>query len=76
MIRTTEWKLVHTPGREINELYHLTTDPWELHNVYARERDGPIVADLLRRLHDWRRPLAYRGDHRGATNPLRTGAEQ
>ena len=55
MIRTAEWKLVHTPGREINELYHLTTDPWELHNVYARERDGPIVANLLRRLHDWRR---------------------
>ena len=55
MIRTTEWKLVYTPGREINELYHLTTDPWELHNVYARERDGPVVADLLRRLHDWHR---------------------
>ena len=58
MIRTAEWKLVHTPGREINELYNLTTDPWELHNVYARERDGPVVADLLRRLHDWRRPPA------------------
>ena len=48
MIRTAEWKLVHTPGREINELYHLTTDPWELHNVYAAsERNGPVVADLL-----------------------------
>ena len=55
MIRTDEWKLVYTPGREINELYHLTTDPWELHNVYARERDGPTVADLMRRLRDWRR---------------------
>ncbi|MAG34908.1 MAG: hypothetical protein CL878_01440 [Dehalococcoidia bacterium] len=54
MARTSEWKLVYTPGRETNELYHLAEDPWELQNRYARAADQPQVATLLRSLLDWR----------------------
>ena len=56
MIRTTDMEAgpIRPDARSTSCTISPPT-PWELHNVYARERDGPIVADLLRRLHDWRR---------------------
>ena len=57
MIRTREWKYVHTPGRDLQELYHLPSDPWELHNLYRQPQHAPLIAGLRERLLDWR--LAY-----------------
>ncbi|MGH2356203.1 MAG: sulfatase family protein [Chloroflexota bacterium] len=54
MIRTPEWKYVHTPGREIQELYHLPSDRWELHNRFGRVEHTEVVASLRERLLDWR----------------------
>ncbi|MAG36447.1 MAG: hypothetical protein CL878_09415 [Dehalococcoidia bacterium] len=54
MARTSEWKLVYTPGRETNELYNLREDPWELQNRFAHAADQPRVEELLRSLLDWR----------------------
>jgi len=36
-IRTAEWKYIHYPGKPYGELYHLTSDPYELENLYAQE---------------------------------------
>ena len=33
MVRTTAWKYVHDVTGEVDELYDLTADPWELENV-------------------------------------------
>ncbi|MBI3974452.1 MAG: sulfatase-like hydrolase/transferase [Chloroflexi bacterium] len=53
MIRTPEWKYVHTPGREVQELYHLPADPWELHNRYGRAEYVTVISSLRERLLDW-----------------------
>lgn len=36
-VRTTDWKLIHYPGKPYGELYHVAEDPHELHNLYASE---------------------------------------
>jgi arylsulfatase A-like enzyme len=54
MVVTAEWKYVHTPGRELQELYHLPSDPGELHNRYGHDVHAPLVAALRERLLDWR----------------------
>ena len=54
MARTPEWKLVYTPGRELNELYNLREDPWELRNCYRDPTNAGVVAALERQLMDWR----------------------
>jgi arylsulfatase A-like enzyme len=53
MARTAQWKLVYTPGREIQELYDVQADPGELHNRYGEPQLAPIVDALKARLHDW-----------------------
>jgi arylsulfatase A-like enzyme len=53
MIRTPEWKYVHTPGRAIQELYHLPGDPWELRNVSGAPEHAALVTRLRGRLLDW-----------------------
>ena len=45
MIRSHTHKLVVNPP-DVNELYDLCADPWELHNVY----DHPVYADVQREL--------------------------
>ncbi len=58
MVRTPEWKLVYTPGREHNELYDLREDPWELQNCYHDSKKAGVVATLKQQLMDW-----YLGHH-------------
>jgi arylsulfatase A-like enzyme len=58
MVRTPEWKLVYTPGREHNELYDLREDPWELQNCYHESKKAGVVATLKQQLMDW-----YLGHH-------------
>ncbi len=61
-MRTAEWKYIHYPCKPYGELYHVTEDPWELHNLYA---DLPEVREgMLRRLYrlmdeteDFRHPV-------------------
>ena len=53
MVRTPDWKLVYTPGREHNELYNLRDDPWELKNCYHDADKAGVVAGLKQQLMDW-----------------------
>ena len=53
MLRTPDWKLVYTPGREHNELYNLRDDPWELKNCYHDADKAGVVAELKQQLMDW-----------------------
>lgn len=53
MVRTRKWKYVHDPMGDKDELYHLVSDPWELHNVLDQPCNKEVLADLNRRLADW-----------------------
>lgn len=53
MVRTPEWKFVYTPGRELNELYNIREDPWELRNRYQDAGTDGILAPLKQQLMDW-----------------------
>ncbi len=52
MIRTDTWKYVvrETGG---DELYHLPTDPREMHNCITESQHLSVIADLQRRLLNW-----------------------
>jgi choline-sulfatase len=53
MVRTTEWKYVHDPMGDADELYDLVNDPWELQNVALDPGRTDVIADMQRRLADW-----------------------
>lgn len=53
MVRTREWKYVHDPMGDLDELYDLVNDPWELTNVAADPAHRDIISDMRRRLADW-----------------------
>ena len=53
MARTAEWKLVYTPGREIQELYDVRADPGELDNRYGEPGLEEVTRGLRDRLQDW-----------------------
>ena len=53
MVRTAEWKYVHDPMGDIDELYDMTTDPWELKNLAADPAHAATVAELQRILLGW-----------------------
>ena len=53
MVRTREWKYVHDPMGDRDELYDLSADPWELENVIDEERNRDVRSDLRLRLADW-----------------------
>jgi arylsulfatase A-like enzyme len=53
MVRTREWKYVHDPMGDRDELYDLVNDPWELENEIDSPEHGAIVADMRLRLLDW-----------------------
>jgi arylsulfatase A-like enzyme len=53
MVRTREWKYVHDPMGDVDELYDLTNDPWELTNVAADPAHRETLAALRLRLADW-----------------------
>lgn len=53
MIRTREWKLVHDPMGDMDELYDLRNDPWELTNLAEDAAYAGVVGELKARLLDW-----------------------
>lgn len=53
MVRTREWKYVHDPMGDKDELYDLANDPWELCNIIDKHENSFIVSELKQRLADW-----------------------
>jgi arylsulfatase A-like enzyme len=53
MVRTREWKYVHDPMADADELYDLVNDPWELVNVARDGTHREVIAEMQRRLADW-----------------------
>lgn len=53
MIRTREWKYIHDPMGDKDELYNLIADPWELSNVINDSANKSIVDELRLQLLDW-----------------------
>ena len=53
MVRTPEWKYVHDPMGDLDELYDLVGDPWELKNIVDEPRHADVLADLRLKLADW-----------------------
>ena len=53
MVRTRDWKYVHDPMGDRDELYDLVNDPWELVNVVDDPRQQAVVTELRLRLADW-----------------------
>jgi arylsulfatase A-like enzyme len=53
MVRTHEWKYVHDPMGDMDELYDLVNDPWELTNVAALPEHAGTLAAMRLRLADW-----------------------
>jgi arylsulfatase A-like enzyme len=53
MVRTKDWKYVHDPMGDQDELYDLKHDPWELENVVRSPANGDVVDELRLRLADW-----------------------
>ncbi|MGH7202721.1 MAG: sulfatase-like hydrolase/transferase [Planctomycetaceae bacterium] len=55
MIRTDEWKLIWYPHLDRYQLFHLKTDPHELHDLSRDAAHAATVADLRVKLEDWLR---------------------
>jgi len=53
MARTREWKYVHDPMGDRDELYHLADDPAELNNVVDDGAHRDVVAAMQQRLLRW-----------------------
>ncbi len=53
MVRTHRWKYVHDPMGDMDELYDLQSDPWELHNLAGYSAYAAVIAEMQRKLLDW-----------------------
>lgn len=53
MVRTRDWKYVHDPMGDQDELYDLVNDPWELVNVVNVPEHTAVLAEMRLRLADW-----------------------
>lgn len=53
MVRTAQWKYVHDPMGDGDELYDLVNDPWELTNVDDDSANTAILGEMRLRLVDW-----------------------
>ena len=54
MIRNSEWKLVHDPMGDLDELYHFPTDPYEHSNLASDPAYANIKKELMSELYTWR----------------------
>jgi len=53
MARTRDWKYVHDPMGDLDELYDLRDDPWELTNVAHLAEHVDVIAVMRLHLADW-----------------------
>lgn len=53
MVRTRKWKYVHDPMGDLDELYDLIHDPWELTNVAGDPQHRDVISEMQGRLADW-----------------------
>jgi len=53
MVRTHNWKYVHDPMGDLDELYDLNADPGELHNLAGDRGHEAVVSAMRCRLADW-----------------------
>lgn len=53
MVRTRDWKYVHDPMGDKDELYDLRKDPWELDNRIDDPTTRGVIDGLARHLLDW-----------------------
>jgi arylsulfatase A-like enzyme len=53
MVRTKNWKYVHDPMGDMDELYDLINDPWELNNVIDNAGNNEVIAEMRHMLLDW-----------------------
>jgi arylsulfatase A-like enzyme len=53
MVRTRRWKYTHDVTGEVDELYDLRADPWELTNLATDPAYRDVVAEMRRLLVDW-----------------------
>ena len=53
MVRTERWKYVHDPMGDLDELYDLVADPWELTNVSAQPQHAGVICEMRGLLADW-----------------------
>jgi arylsulfatase A-like enzyme len=53
MVRTRAWKYVHDAMGDLDELYNLERDPWELENVAGDPANRDVVSEMRLRLVDW-----------------------
>ena len=53
MVRTREWKYIHDPLGDLDELYDLVNDPWELVNVFDDSAHEDVLAEMRLRLAEW-----------------------
>ena len=54
MIRNAEWKLVHDPMGDLDELYCLASDPYEHCNLAHDGRHAAVRKELMSELYRWR----------------------
>lgn len=52
MIRTAKWKYVYNPN-DIDELYDIEEDPWEMKNLEANHQHKDILDEMKARLIGW-----------------------
>ncbi len=54
MVRTKDWKFVTDPGSDdLDELYDLNADPWELTNVANDPANIPVISEMRGLLMEW-----------------------
>ena len=53
MARTREWKYVHDPMGDLDELYDMKGDPWELTNVAHLPEHAGVISMMRGHLADW-----------------------
>lgn len=74
MIRTKAWKYIHRYPYGPHELYHLTKDPEERHNLVEEEDVQPIRELLKSKLDDWF--IQYTDPRKDGTRENVTGSGQ
>ncbi|MFQ5732529.1 MAG: sulfatase-like hydrolase/transferase [Planctomycetaceae bacterium] len=57
MIRTDEWKLIEYPRVNRRQLFHLTTDPHELTNLWRERKYAAVRKSLLSKLRAWQKRM-------------------